>query len=237
MDIIAIILGMIDIVAAVTVYLFVFRFFQLDYRLKFDRLPVPVVRGDIVLYLIVIAIGLKFFRKPLTDFSLIMRQIQDGVVIPYKHFDRDMVTLVYMSISSLIVAPIFEEIIFRKNIFKKLCSRYSLTVAIIVSSSCFALVHISSLTNLIPTFIFGVVCCLMYVKTKRIIYPILLHFFGNFIWFLLAIFGESYYTWLYNQEFGFMYWALVVFGALLIILGLKQITTSTRFYKQQSGIE
>lgn len=167
-------------------------------------------------------------ERPFFDFKLILDKINSIPPEPYSYYERDNITLIYLGISSIIVAPIFEEIIFRKHMFTKLSQKYTLNTSILISSFCFSLIHLPRYRNLLPTFIFGIICCLIYIKTKRIVYTIILHFIGNLSWLILIIFGEKYYSWIYSYEFGFMYWTVTCFGLLLVILGLIKITTTNK---------
>ena len=78
----------------------------------------------------------------------------------------------------VIIGPIFEELIFRK-IFIDAIGKYSIGLAVFISASSFALFH-GNITQAIYTFAAGLVLAWVYAKTKKMIYPILLHMFINF---------------------------------------------------------
>ncbi len=78
----------------------------------------------------------------------------------------------------VIIGPIFEELIFRK-IFVDTLGKYSIGLAIFISAASFALFH-GNLTQVIYTFGAGLILAWVYAKTKKMIYPILLHMFINF---------------------------------------------------------
>lgn len=221
-------IGIIGILFTIIFYIIIINLFGITPKLKLKKLNLNYINLELLVYLIALAIGLELMEKPLFDFRLILDKINGITINPYTTYERDNSTLIYMGISALFVAPIFEELIFRRHIFKNLYSQYTLSSSILISSLCFSLIHLPSYRNLLPTFIFGVFCCLIYLKTKRIIYPIMLHFFGNLIWFLLVLFGKKYYTWIYSHEFGFIYWAVVIFGILLVILSFRKITTANK---------
>lgn len=73
-----------------------------------------------------------------------------------------------------IVAPILEEIIFRKIIFGGLYKRMNFFLAALLSGLIFALVHMDP-THLLMYATMGFVFAFLYVKTKRILVPILVH--------------------------------------------------------------
>jgi membrane protease YdiL (CAAX protease family) len=78
----------------------------------------------------------------------------------------------------VIIGPIFEELIFRK-IFVDTIGKYSIGLAVFISGASFALFH-GNLTQVIYTFAVGLILAWVYAKTKKMIYPILLHMFLNF---------------------------------------------------------
>lgn len=78
----------------------------------------------------------------------------------------------------VIVAPIFEEFVFRYLSLRMACDAYSKTKAIIYVSLAFALMH-SGLINMIYAFLIGVLLSYVYLKYKNILYPIILHIAAN----------------------------------------------------------
>lgn len=79
-----------------------------------------------------------------------------------------------------LVGPILEELIFRKILFGTFYKKWNFLVAAILSSLIFAVVHMDLMHTLIY-FAMGVVFAFLYVKTKRIIVPIIVHMLLNTI--------------------------------------------------------
>lgn len=77
-------------------------------------------------------------------------------------------------IVTAIVAPILEEIVFRKIIFGALYKRSNFFIAGLVSALIFGLVHGEPIHILLYASM-GFVFAFLYVKTKRIIVPIIAH--------------------------------------------------------------
>lgn len=71
-------------------------------------------------------------------------------------------------------APILEELIFRKIIFGTLYKRMNFFLAVLISSFLFGILHLE-LQHILIYFAMGVALAYVYVKTKRIIVPILVH--------------------------------------------------------------
>ncbi|WP_299213475.1 CPBP family intramembrane glutamic endopeptidase [uncultured Aquimarina sp.] len=181
-----------------------------------------------LLYLILITIGLEFFDRPLFDFSKIYAYFSDTELEPFEFSESSNLKIFYRGISVLIIAPIFEELFFRKFLFGELLKKHSSIVSVIVSSICFSIIHLPSYRNLLPTFIFGIIACLIYKKTRNIFYTIILHFLTNLSWLLLVSFGKSYYEWSYGLNYNFNYWLLFIFGIGLSYIGIKKITVANK---------
>ena len=78
------------------------------------------------------------------------------------------------SIITVIIAPILEEVVFRKIIFGTLYKRMNFILAGIISAVIFGLIHLDP-THLLIYTAMGLVFAYLYVKTKRIIVPIIAH--------------------------------------------------------------
>lgn len=78
----------------------------------------------------------------------------------------------------VVIGPIFEELIFRK-IYIDTIGKYNGRLAIFISGASFALFH-GNITQAIYTFGAGLLLAWVYTKTKKIIYPILIHMLLNF---------------------------------------------------------
>ncbi|MFC3041633.1 CPBP family intramembrane glutamic endopeptidase [Virgibacillus xinjiangensis] len=93
---------------------------------------------------------------------------------------------IFMVIPALI-APILEEIIFRKIIFGSLYKRMNFFFAALLSALVFGLIHLDP-THILVYASMGFVFAFLYVHTKRIIVPIIVHAAMNTI-VVLAQYG------------------------------------------------
>lgn len=73
-----------------------------------------------------------------------------------------------------IIAPVLEEIVFRKVIFGSLYKRFNFFIAGILSALIFGVVHLE-IEHLLVYTAMGFVFAFLYVQTKRIIVPIIVH--------------------------------------------------------------
>ena len=78
----------------------------------------------------------------------------------YKPFEIIMVTF---------LGPIVEEVIFRGLFLYKLALRFNIKSAIIITSFVFSILH----HDVINSFIFGLVMCILCIKTSSLIFPII----------------------------------------------------------------
>ena len=77
-----------------------------------------------------------------------------------------------------IVGPIFEEIIFRRIIFGEIYKRTNFIIAGTISGIIFAVIHMD-FTHLLVYFVMSFVFAFIYVRSKRLIVPILAHVLMN----------------------------------------------------------
>lgn len=85
-----------------------------------------------------------------------------------------------------IIGPILEEIIFRKIIFGSLYKRTNFVVAALISSFVFAVVH-QEFSHILIYASMGLTFAYLYVKTNRIIVPIIAHISMNSIAVILNL--------------------------------------------------
>ncbi|MCF0226675.1 MAG: CPBP family intramembrane metalloprotease [Methanobrevibacter sp.] len=78
---------------------------------------------------------------------------------------------------AIIIAPIFEELVFRGFIFSKIASYSTISIGIIVSSILFGLMH--GVEGFIGALVFGMCMCILYLKTSNILISMTVHFLNN----------------------------------------------------------
>ncbi len=84
-----------------------------------------------------------------------------------------------------VFAPIWEELLFRGILFKKLSQRFSTLTSIVISAFIFTLGHPLTVGSLL--YIFGMGICLAYTykKTKNLLVPIGIHLLNNSFYLLV----------------------------------------------------
>ena len=92
----------------------------------------------------------------------------------------------YVIIQALIIAPIGEECLFRGFLFNIIRDKWGTIAGAAISSLAFASIHFS-LPQLIPLFVLALLQCRLYMKTRTLVAPILVHFIFNAISVTAAI--------------------------------------------------
>lgn len=130
---------------------------------------------------IIIAIGIgQIFQKL---FTLAVAQLQTIFGITAKascnNVDNNYVGYIILMVYAVILAPFFEELLFRGTIFRN-TKPMGEWFAIIMTGLAFGLWH-GNYQQFGTAFISGAVMCLMFLKTKSIVPAIICHFINNLI--------------------------------------------------------
>ena len=91
--------------------------------------------------------------------------------------ETTLVGVIAAAIVAICLAPIAEEFIFRWFLFTKLQTKFSPWISMIFSSLLFSATHFS--VSFITTFLFALVLCIVFYKTRNIALTILLHIINN----------------------------------------------------------
>ena len=96
----------------------------------------------------------------------------------------------WMMFTSIVIAPIMEEILFRGILQDALMRKYGVFVGILIASAVFGIVHIIP-QQVVNAFMIGIVLGYIYYLTGALLPVILIHCINNAI---------SYFTWMLNGE-------------------------------------
>lgn len=99
--------------------------------------------------------------------------------------------LIINIISSGIIGPVYEEILFREIFYNKLLKFNSPKKSLIITTICFSLIHFSSI-KMLYTLVLGYIFIKIYQKDNSIISPIIIHISAN----ITSIFLFEYNTYL-----------------------------------------
>lgn len=109
-------------------------------------------------------------------------------------------------LGTVILAPIFEELIFRKALISRTIN-YGESICVLLSGITFALFHGNS-AQTFYSFVLGVFAAFIYVKTKNILYPVILHMVINLFGAIAELLLEKY-----AMDFATSYLAAFMNGA------------------------
>lgn len=104
--------------------------------------------------------------------------------------ETDPARIAMLALIAVVIAPIFEEIIFRGALFGYLRTRIPRALAIALPSLLFAAVHFNLRASL-PLFVLAVVFSIAYERTGRIAVPIVAHALFNFSTIAAILLGLS----------------------------------------------
>ena len=153
--------------------LVLFNFIYIIYLVKRNRILCRKTKS--VIPFVMLGIGLSCFC------NMIIIRINTSEVVQ--------VNKLFLILSSVIVGPIVEEIIFRYILVSKLEKFNNRIVTILLASLIFALMH-NGIINIIYTFILGVILNTIYMKNKNLLYPLIVHSSANLITLFLVGFNE-----------------------------------------------
>lgn len=97
--------------------------------------------------------------------------------------------LLFLILSSVIVGPLAEEIIFRYILVEKIEKFNNRIFTILISSFIFSIMH-TGIINIIYTFILGIILNTIYLKNKNLLYPLIVHSSANFITLFLMGYND-----------------------------------------------
>lgn len=206
-------------------YFIVFKFII---KLKFPSINInkktQALKLKVIFIILLISIGIVIINTPIWDINKIVFYITEDTILidnhPFKGFNTQfIIDLLFY----LIVFPLTEELFFRKYVFTAILKNNSFAISAVFSSILFSLYHLPNYNNLIPTFILGFISCIIYYRTKNILYSILLHFLYNLTITILNVYHNEVYTFIYQLEFNYIYWLIVLFGFVLTFFSFKKL--------------
>lgn len=134
------------------------------------------------IYVILALLGYIFIYANTVELLLSNIPMNEWIQDCFKEITNMPILLLIISVS--IVAPIFEEIIYRGIILEQLYRRYGMIKAIIISALLFGLMHLN-IQQGVNAFFIGIVLGFIYIKTNSLLLSIFLHFANNSLMVIL----------------------------------------------------
>ena len=136
----------------------------------------------------------------------------------------DPITFIFEVISSVILAPILEELFFRGVLFNRLKIRTGIIAAMIISSALFAIGH--EFGGITSAFLFGICMCIIYMKTDNILMTMSIHFLNNLVAVLLEVGNAD--AFLFQMPIAPITLLLSIVSGLLILVYIFEETKRLR---------
>ncbi len=138
-------------------------------------------------------------------------------------------------VATTLLAPVAEELFYRKLVIGRL-GVYGERAAVITSALIFGLAH-GNLSQVFYAFGLGLALGYVYIKTRRVIYTIILHMMINLIGGVLAPMVLDSGQTIWAGVFGAVVLGLVIAGLVLFIRNVKRVTfaPSPLMQKQWAG--
>jgi membrane protease YdiL (CAAX protease family) len=138
-----------------------------------------------------------------------------------KMFESMQRTDVFSFLTIVILAPIFEEMLFRGVLLQGFLKNYSAKKSIIWSALIFGLVHLNPWQG-IAGILIGILIGWLYVKTKSLLPGMIIHFTNNLVAFVLvAVSGGKQESWMKTLNEPFVSGLMMVVGVVSIVLLIK----------------
>ena len=123
----------------------------------------------------------------------------------------------FMFIATVIISPIFEEILYRGLMYNKLKEISNAFIGVLISSILFALLHIPKYgfgINTFFLFLVGILLAYCYEKSNNIYVPIFVHSINNFFIFL--------FNYVYFYFLIVIYFIIFIIGIMIAIQEIKK---------------
>ena len=167
---------------SITIIFSIWLFMRRGYKNVLPKLSISAINAPFVLYGCILLILSGIVLEPILS------------IFPEEwliELNKQIGTGGWAIITTVAMAPILEEILFRGVIQGSAMSRYGAMRAIIISSAAFALIHIMP-QQVIYAFVAGLILGYIYWKTQSILSVIIIHAFNNGTAFIQkSIFGDE----------------------------------------------
>lgn len=152
---------------------------KLSFGLSIENLKCVIWTPLIYLITIILLLFVGLLNQYLlTNFFDIEIKPQD-ILERFKELENSFEISIFV-IGSAVIAPIYEELLFRGIIFPTLIQKTNFTIALVLSSLIFAVLHFH-LSALLPLFVLSIILSITYLYTSTIWASISLHALFNLI--------------------------------------------------------
>ena len=143
---------------------------------------------SIIPLMVLVIFGLNFINNLIMSMITLLFSISTAQ--PSMDFGTDMISNMALFCSAVLIAPIWEELLFRGAILRIL-DRYNHTIAIVCSSILFAMMH-GSLAQWVYTFALGLILAYLSLKYDSLLLPMCIHATNNMFSVLLYMYNNTF---------------------------------------------
>lgn len=185
-----------------------------------------------------IHLGLRRLHLPMILWGVVL-VVASGIVIeplltlfPTEAYDGVQQTIGlggWAILSSVIAAPILEEVLFRGLIFESCAERFGKGVGLLLSALLFGVIHIVPV-QVINAFVVGLILGYVYLRTRSLVSVIIIHAFNNAIAYAtMAFFGDAANVTLRELiPTDWLYWTIYGLSALIFGWAMWRLVRSLR---------
>ncbi len=134
-----------------------------------------------VLFAFAMAIGMRLLTSAYILWAQGVDVLNDAIEGAQSGFDVEFMSgfdIIFLLVAVCIIAPAFEEVLFRCIVFEELRGGVGAFLAIILQGVAFGIVHMN-LAQSIFTAVIGIILGIVYYKTKNVVITVLVHLFFN----------------------------------------------------------
>lgn len=192
---------------------------------------------EVVITQILLSMGLSYLSTGFTAIFNVNKAL--AIVNDTSGNPSTLIQLILYIILIVVLAPVLEEIVFRRILFNRMSKRLNFFMAAIISSIIFAIGH--DIFGIAGAAVFGVACCLLYRKYENILASMTLHFINNFIAGIMLSF--SYFMGTLNEQTetitsaDIQYYFIVggIVTAISLILFIRFVVRNINYIKSNKG--
>ena len=178
-------------------------------------------------------VGLRRLNMPMILWGVLL-VVASGVVIepilsmfPTEAYDNVMQTIGFGGwaiLSTVVAAPVLEEVLFRGLIFESFGERFGRGAGLLISALLFGLIH-GVPVQMVNAFVVGLILGYIYLRTRSLVSVIIIHAVNNAIAYAtMAFFGDSGQMTLRELiSQSWFYWTLYGISALLCLWAMIRL--------------
>lgn len=132
-------------------------------------------------------------------------------------------------LSTVVAAPLLEEVLFRGLVFESCRERFGSAAAVFVSALLFGVIHVVPV-QVVNAFVVGLILGYVYLRTHSLLSVIILHAINNALAYVsMAFFGDGANTTLSELiEARWLYWVVYGISAALFVFAMVRLWRTLR---------